>query len=302
MKYVYGHCGWDWCILVRGEPCLDTGRRILEAHPNVMECAFVNNADFLVEDDCPSVEVSVMDRTTDDWIPACGGVTQLLGVSSYATNFLADCVDVANDTRICLFTDVGRVWVNIDYPAVVTDMSAYARFLTNWGIQEALIDFDLNAVDAGEFLVVNQQELSDKFGVSCSHRTDAARKLCSSILEDYGRSKSEDGPFYLMLWDGATYSGGSGGSGDQYTFRLYPRFQWDNHREFQCGSGAVAVTAGLLHTGYIGSQGFITYFWGTSDKPISTVRYQSDGKEFLTFSYCHSHNEIVSYGNLLSVV
>lgn len=312
IDFVMGHCGWDALTLLPDgqivpEDELAAALRILDSPmQGGLEVGFLGKAD-----EPNTVSMRMVSSTQRDWIPMCGGMTQVVG-KALVESFLRDrlAIDVTSpETRVRLITPSGEIPIDIGIDQgrvrrVVTRMRHYVGFLAKLGIEEMTIA-DVPVIRVGEFAVIDIAALQTAFpGLDFTDRRfGPALDAVNGVLAEFGRHTGQAG-VNGMLYDDAAEDGGD--------FRVYPRFVSDDMAaarcpwEFQCGTGSVAVALGLHRRGRIGADtGQVVFEWGNrhvTPDPYgvrrSIIEITTAGGEVTDAAFSHSHVEILAQGAL----
>ena len=314
IPFVKGHCGWDVMTLTLcdhppSDRELDIARTIFRMPINGgLEVGFLGRGESENE-----INLRVAASTQQDWVPMCGGMTQVIGKALVETSFRHHFdVDLTGGTITrTLVTDSGRVPLSIFcndgvVEKTVAGMNDYVDFLYKDGVEPIEID-GVETLRVGNFLVINVESLERRYpGPDFTRRDHGPHlDLVNSILEQYERQRRLSGVF-AMLYDHRPDGPGQ--------LRLFPRFfggdgvaariPW----EFQCGTGGIAVCAALAHRKEIPfteDHGDILFEWGnqrvTPDPygiRTSEVSLRLEDGEVREAAFSHSVVEINAEGRL----
>lgn len=258
ITFVKGHCGWDTVTLLH-EGCVapelerDSALRILDA-PLLggLEVGYLGKTDRRNE-----LRLRVMANTQRDWIPMCGGMTQVIGKALVETSLrkLVDLEPGATQLTVHLVTDSGTIPVEVGIEndravRITTVMDGYAAFLYSRGVEPVVLE-GIEALDLSEYLVFDIETLERVHpGVEFRTRREGEGiEIVHNLLRAYRKHRGLQTGVSAMM-----YERGGEGPGQ---FRVYPRFYSDDEAaarvpfEFQCGTGTVAVGLALAHNGLL---------------------------------------------------
>lgn len=316
IAFVKGHCGWDAVTLlhegsVARELERDSALRILDAPVlGGLEVGYLGKTGRRNE-----LRLRVMSNTQRDWIPMCGGMTQVIGKALVETSLreLVDLEPGASTLTVDLITDSGTIPIEIGIDderavRVTTIMDRYAEFLYSRGITAVVLE-GVEALDVGgEYLVFDIEALERAHpGVEFRTRRDGhGVEIIHRLLKAYRAHRGVENGVSGMM-----YEPGGEGPGQ---FRVYPRFYSDDEAaasvpfEFQCGTGTVAVGLALAHHGLMPSaksEVQLILEWGSqrvTPDPygirISRLDAVLDGKRVTRARFSHSVVEILAEGTL----
>lgn len=315
LAYVKGHCGWDAVTLLR-EGCVapehesDTALRILDAPVlGGLEVGYLGKTGRRNE-----LRLRVMANTQRDWIPMCGGMTQVIGRALVETS-LRDLIDLepgATTAVVNLVTTSGAIPLHIEIEngrvvRTTTIMDRYVEFLYARGVSPVVLE-GIEALDVSEYLVFDIEALSRAHpGVEFRTRQHGpGLEIIHSMLRAYQKHRGVTAGVSAMMFE-------RGGEGPGQ-FRVYSRFYSDDEAaagvpfEFQCGTGTVAVGIALAHWGLIPSVDRnveLLLEWGSqrvTPDPygirLSRLEAVLDGKRMTQARFSHSVVEILAEGTL----
>jgi hypothetical protein len=313
IDFVRGHCGWDVLTLVpEGQIAPDqelaAALKILDAPlQGGLEVGYLGRT----ERD-KMISMRMVSSTHRDWIPMCGGMTQVVGKALVETS-LRDYfgLQVSSDLlEVGLLTPSGEIPLTISVDdgrvtRVVTGMKNYVGQVYRDGVEDMEID-GVPLVRSGEFAVFNVADLEKRFpGFDFTDRRfGPALDQLHEVLAEFGRRTRWPGVSGMMFDDRAD-------SGGQY--RIYPRFLSDDLAaascpwEFQCGTGSVAVAIALHRLGRIpkDARTELVFEWGnrhvTPDPygvRLSHIEVVTGADQVIDASFSHSHIEILAEGKL----
>jgi hypothetical protein len=314
LPFVRGHCGWDIVTLlpegsVAPADELEAALRIASAPiDGGLEVGWMGRGEAANE-----IVLRMVSTTAKDWIPMCGGMTQVIGKALVET-FLRDhfSIDVSRPSLVVeLLTPSGVVPITIEIVdrrcrRVLTTMDNYASHLYRDGIAELELD-GVRALQVGAYVVVRIEELEKAHPRLDFTRRDPGPHLdvVNGVLRAFGRHLGVAG-VNGMLFDARPEGTGQ--------FRVFPRFYSEDLAaarlpwEFQCGTGSIAVAVALVHQGHFAHSGRhsdTTFEWGSYRSTrdpygirTSQLHLEHEEGRVLAASFSHSVVEILSEGLL----
>lgn len=314
LPFVKGHCGWDVVTLlpeghVSLEDELPTAIKILSAPiDGGLEVGWLGAGERADE-----IRLRMVNSTTKNWIPMCGGMTQVIGRALVETFFrdLFD-IDVSRPmvTRT-LITASGAIPIQISIRGgvvaeVTTIMDGYLSYMRQRGI-ERLFLHDIPLLRVGTYAVIDLAVLEKKHPNVDFTRRDSGPHL--DIINVVLRSFRE--VLGVKGVNGMLYDNRPEGTGQ---FRVFPRFYSDDLAaarlpwEFQCGTGSVAVATALAFDGklpFAAGKGLVVFEWGsrrTTPDPYgirtSRIELELSDRSITKATFSHSVVEILAEGSL----
>ena len=273
LDFVKGHCGWDTLTLVPegqipAEEELAGALKILAAPVHGgLEVGFMGRGERPEE-----IRLRMVDSTSRDWIPMCGGMSQVIGKALVET-FFRDrfAVDVrAAHLSYKLVTPSGVIPLEIELcegraVRTTTVMDGFASYLYQHGIEPLTLN-GCETLRVGHMLVFDVAALERAHpGVDFTYRTAGpALDIVNGVLKAYRQHERHEHGVVGMMYDDRPESTGD--------FRIYPRFYSDDlssaslQFEFQCGTGTVAVGLALAYRSqlpFTTAQGSVLFEWGS---------------------------------------
>lgn len=315
LDFVKGHCGWDTLtLLVEGqvppERELASALKILaEPVQGGLEVGFMGRGSRPDE-----VRLRMVDSTSRDWIPMCGGMSQVIGKALVET-FLHDhfAVDIdAPRLHFKLLTPSGTMPIAVEVndrraTRTLTTMDGFVSYLYERGVEPLTLN-GCELLRVGHMLVIDLAALERAHpGLDfTTRRPGEALDIVNGMLEAYvKRADGQHGVVGMMYDDRPEASG---------QFRIYPRFYSKDMAaasspyEFQCGTGTVAVGLALAYRGTLpfkSTSGSILFEWGsqrTTPDPYgvrtSQLNLTLQGARVRQANFSHSVVEILSEGKL----
>jgi diaminopimelate epimerase len=208
------------------------------------------------------VKVRIVDRTEKTYITMCGGLTQVLPRAFRETD-LGERYGIGKTFKeLELETDLGPVKISVRKTrgkvTTYTDMTKFVEECYHYGVSQVQVA-GIDALKVGEFLVVDVQELREKYAAVNFEEMDAeARGVLLSMQKDFDNQ-------HLWPNPNAAYS----------LFEMYPEEPTHGrvvfphnittgHIEPSCGTGTTAVAVALAET-------------KRTTKGLVTLRFDSGG-------------------------
>jgi hypothetical protein len=314
VDFVKGHCGWDIVTLlpegqIPQEDELHAALKIL-ALPieGGLEVGWIGRGIQRGE-----VMLRMVNSTTRDWIPMCGGMTQVIGKAMVET-FLRDRFDVDISQSVAhfkLITPAGEIPLRVDVcgnkaSRVTTVMDAYLSHVMQSGV-ESLVLNGVPGLRVGKYVVLDVLALEQRYpGVDFTQRAPGVSlDIVNGILRIY-RDRMGFRGVNGMLFDERPEGSGH--------FRVFPRFYSDDLAaarmpwEFQCGTGSIAVATALAQEGrlpFSAGVGEVRLEWGSYRSipdpygiRISQLELGCNGRSLAHAAFSHSVVEILAEGKL----
>jgi len=312
--FVKGHCGWDVVTLlpegqIPADQELAAAIKILSAPiSGGLEVGWLGKG---TQPD--QISLRMVSSTLRDWIPMCGGMTQVIGKALVET-FLCDHFGIdrsLSTLTLSLMTESGEIPLHIAMrrgkaARVTTVMDNYLSYLYRSGI-EPLTLCDIPLLRVGKYAVIDVAALERKHPAHDFTRRDEGPHLdiVNAILRAFSERLKVRGV------NGMLYDQRPEGPGQ---FRVFPRFYSPDLAaaripwEFQCGTGSIAVAMALAHIRrlpFAVAKGELLLEWGshrTTPDPygIRTSKLDLELKDarLARAAFCHSVVEILAEGTL----
>lgn len=314
VDFVKGHCGWDALTLVRDEQlpsaeALQCALKIVSSPiDGGLEVGLMSPGERAGQ-----IRLRMVSSTARDWIPMCGGMTQVIGKAlvetSLGRHFGVDTAD--GMLHVTLLTPSGEIPIHIDVRdgrarSVRTTMDAYVEYTYQRGV-EAMIVGDIPILRVGDYAILRLEDLEAPYPDLdfSSRQRGQALDIVNGVLRAFGERRAISGV------NGMMYDARVEGPGQ---YRVFPRFYSPDLAaaripwEFQCGTGCIAVAMAIAHTGklpFSTHSGEIILEWGshrvTADPyGIRTSRVDIDlgNGRVTSASFSHSVVEILAEGKL----
>ncbi len=246
LDFVRGHMGGNLIVLVKGEQIpggseLEAGIKLLK--PNYL---YAHEVGILYRAGGPSeVEAKIAEPTSECFISACGGFTQVLGAALVETG-LGEALGVEKKeplTKVLLHTEGGTVPLEIETrdnkaQRVKTDMKSFLRESYEKGIGK-LKHEDLEVMQAGKFLAINADRFKKAYPWADFIKWDQrTREKIDAIQNQFIAETGED-EYNVVLYDWNPEHG--------MDLRVvYPHCVKVDYFEPSCGTGTVALGLAAL--------------------------------------------------------
>jgi hypothetical protein len=201
------------------------------------------------------LKVKIAEPTSNCFISACGGLTQVLGKALVETGlgprFNIDVREPA--TTVMLETEAGLAEIEIAVSAgkavrIVTGMRSFVRECYGKGVREMEL-LGVRLMQVGKFMVLNADLLKRVHpGADFVHWDGETRHILTEMQQQFIAITGE--PEYNI----ALYDWHPAGGGDLRV--VYPHCMAQNYIEPSCGTGSVAVGLGVLACGELERRGF----------------------------------------------
>lgn len=314
VDFVKGHCGWDVMTLlpdgqIPAEEELSSAVKIISAPiDGGLEAGWMGFGDRPDE-----IRVRMVNSTTKNWIPMCGGMTQVIGKALVET-FLRDHfkVDVSLPRlTMKLITASGEIPIHIDIQngkvnGVTTVMDSYLRYAYRAGVEPMFLH-GIRLLRVGSYAVMCLADLEKEHPRIDFTRRDPGPHL--QIVNDVLRAFAQR--LALSGVNGMLYDNRPEGPGQ---YRVFPRFYSKDLAaaripwEFQCGTGSVAVAMALAHERqlpFVRDEGTVVFEWGsyrTTPDPYgirtSHLELEMNDGHVSRAAFSHSVVEILAEGRL----
>lgn len=314
LPFVKGHCGWDVVTLlpegqVRPEDELPAAVKILGAPiDGGLEVGWLGAGERADE-----IKLRMVNSTTKNWIPMCGGMTQVIGKALVETFFRHHFeIDVSRPSITkTLITPSGSIPIQIcicngAVSRVTTVMDSYLSYVRQRGIERLLLQ-DVPLLRVGTYAVIDLGILEQRHPSVDFTRRDPGPHLdiVNGVLRSFRQVLGVTGV------NGMLYDNRPEGPGQ---FRVFPRFYSDDLAaarlpwEFQCGTGSVVVAMALAFEGRLplgAGTGAVVFEWGshrTTPDPYgirtSRIELELNDREVERAAFSHSVVEILAEGTL----
>lgn len=247
--------------------------------------------------------VTILDRSYEDYLDMCGGLTQVLGHALVETN-LGTYFDIdlhENPIKIALETNLGNIPIKISVEEervarVETGMAPFVQHSYKLGVEKLSLN-GMPATKAGDFLVVEAKELENAFpGV----RLDNLDQKAVNALQSAQKQFDKLGVMSKSNADFAVYDRRS----DTCDGRLiFPHQVSTGHIEPACGTGTVAVGIAMAHNNQVEESTELEFEAGGEPDGIggperTRLQLSIEKGDIVDAYFSHSLVEILASGNL----
>ena len=302
MKFVKGHMGGNLIALLHGEE--------LEFKRELEQCLAVLSGRYLTGHQCGilyppenggDLKVRIVSCSWRDYIPACGGLTQVLGKALQESDIgKAYQIEPAKgDSKLSLLLefDCGKVPITVEVKnsqaqRVMTDLSSFAGECIAEGIEELVID-NVPITRVGSFMIVSADAINARYKTTDFERMDAETLNVFAALQERFQEAIDSPSWIVALYDENCSKGGD--------FRaLFPHSVLEGHIEAACGTGSVALALGLANQRR-GNE--FTFNFETGGEAVlggsemTTVNLDKAGQEGCSALFSHNNVEILISGH-----
>ncbi|MFO7952600.1 MAG: hypothetical protein R6U91_07335 [Bacillota bacterium] len=246
IDFVRGHMGGNLIVLVKGEQIpggreLETGVKLLKPHYLCAhEIGILYPAGRASE-----LTVKIAEPTSECFISACGGFTQVLGAALIETA-LGDDLGVEKKeplTKVLLHTEGGQVPLEIETKGnkslrIKTDMTSFVQESYEKGIGK-LKHENLEVMQAGKFLVINADRFKEAYPWADFEKWDQKTRQKVNDIQDQFIAETGEDEYNVVLYDWHPEYG--------MDLRVvYPHCVKADYFEPSCGTGTVALGLAVL--------------------------------------------------------
>jgi proline racemase len=310
LDFIKGHMGGNTIILLDGRQVPDESD-VLETALKVLDrlhlCA--DQAGFIYPskgENC--LRALIVDITNRDFIPACGGFTQVLGRALVDTDLASRFGITLTEplTKVTLELASGKSSIGIhirkgSFVKVVSDMTSFARMLFEDGVAEVDLD-GIKAFKSGYYLVQGAEELLKNYPEADFEEMNQSAVKAVSEAQAIFHQKKYSSSLHLSLYDTSPRSGSD-------LRAVFPHGITTGNIEPTCGTGSTALALALLVTGEGEKLGLVkdnklTVKLETGGDPviggpdITTVEVRMQGSEVSEAAFSHSFTEITAQGKI----
>lgn len=309
LHYVKGHMGGNLIALLWSEDL--EGEVGLEVLLRAIEVLDVHEAGALYRSRAAHNHlcVRIVGRSSRRFIPACGGLTQVLGRALLESK-LKRYFSVGYEepvTLVRLETDGGPVELRIStrggrVTRVTTDMTSFARECYREGTHPLMLG-RVRAFKVGKFLVVNASDVKRRYPLCRFDKLDSYSASVLQRLQNVYQDRFCAGCFDFALYDLNPEHVGCARA-------VFPHNIATGHIEPSCGTGSIAIGLALLSSGrfahVIEGRGKVILLYleegreppGLGGPDLVRVEMHVRGDEVIKAYFSHSRVEILSEGVL----
>ncbi|MBS3788702.1 hypothetical protein KGY79_10965 [Candidatus Bipolaricaulota bacterium] len=257
-------------------------------------------------DNCRKIRAKIVDVTEEDFLPMCGGLTQVLGHALIQTQ-----IDQTLDYRpedagkTPLVTDSGTVFISTKNPDqefnVWTTLHPVLKSIYKKGIEQINLS-GVRAVKVGDNLAINGSDLKEKYpSIKLEKFDDHTRSVIVDIqnlfLEDIleGRREVCTLPIYDL---------NPARNGDARV--IFPNHLPTEHVEPACGTGSLLTAVAMIEEGFVSdgtdkidikfeSGGSATSIGGPD---ITRIKLSISNGKIKTATFSHNFVRLLAEGEL----
>lgn len=250
------------------------------------------------------IDAKIVDINSDDYLPMCGGLTQVLG-KAYMDNELSHLFepDLAyTESRLKLSTDLGGFSISVDssrkeYP-IITDMGTFINRVYEQGVKRIIVN-GVQGFFVGDFLVLFTDELRRLFKNTKLGPLD--RKTKKALIEFQQAFSGK----YLSNKPNRDFVIIDEGESDSGLQLLFPHNLEQGLLEASCGTGTVAATIAMIFKGSVDGQSQLSLQFECGGRPDSiggpdVIRVTGKVREgrLVEGSLSHNNVEILASGRI----
>ncbi|MGC9372157.1 MAG: hypothetical protein ACP5DY_02435 [Thermovirgaceae bacterium] len=311
LDYLKGHMGGNLILLLDGRQIPEDRRVILDTALEALGPLRLwgHQAGILFPSPKPGhVKALIADITNRDYIPACGGFTQVAGMA-FATTGWAERFGLGTagtGGTVILETESGETRLEIQQTPEGTfrtgsDLVGFAGLLREIGTKPVDLD-GIQAFQSGMYLVLDAEKVRKKHpDADFETMNSKARDALVGLQRTFHRVTGS-GSLHFSLYDDRSSDSG-------HLRALFPHSITTGHVEPACGTGSVALALALLLSGEGKSRGLaggkgIDVILETGGEPVlggpdtTRVTIETDGDDILRAVFSHSLVEITSEGTV----
>jgi hypothetical protein len=250
LKFIKGSMGGNEIILSYGFP--DLVRRAKRIALKALRPPYLggHQLGFLWKAKEQRIRVKIFDKS-NGWIGWCGGLAEVLGKSLVELPELKEYLEINPKEVIHLQTDSGEMLIRITKRGQVwTDLSNFAKECYKKGIEQSKI-LGTKVMKIGEFLVINADEIKDKYPQANFEQMDGSAKNILTKLQAKWQQKYW--PKGKHLWNFSLFDLHPTKGGDVRA--VFPHSIQGGHIEPTCGTGSIAIALTMVANKQISEEG-----------------------------------------------
>ncbi|MBS3826028.1 hypothetical protein KGY58_05740 [Candidatus Bipolaricaulota bacterium] len=303
INFIKGHMGGNEIILVYGSDIqskLSPEEAISVLNPPHIRGDQIGLLSSSEETD---LGVTILDRSYEDYLDMCGGLTQVLGHALVETN-LGSYFDIdlhEGLIKITLKTDLGNIPIKISVKnervaRVETGMAPFVQHSYRLGVEKLSLN-GMSVTKAGDFLVIEAKELENAFpGVkldSLDQKAVNALQSAQKQFDQLGVMSKENADFAVYDKRSETCDGRL----------IFPHQVSTGHIEPACGTGTVAVGIAMVHNNQVEDSSELEFEAGGEPDGIggperTRLNLTIEKGDIVDAYFSHSLVEILASGNL----
>jgi len=310
LDFIKGHMGGNTIIILDGRP-LPGESHVLEAALKVLDRLHMHGdqAAFIYPTEKKNgLRALIVDITNRNFIPACGGFTQVLGRALVDTDlserFGIQITDPETVINLEIRSGASPITIHTEkgtFRRAESDMTAFARLMAEDGVSRVDLE-GIQAFKSGYYLVQEASELKRFYPEADFDGMNPAAVKGISEAQALFHQKKHSSTLHVSLYDM-----NPAGEGDLRA--VFPDGVLTGNIEPTCGTGSTALALALLLTGEgerlgLAEDGRLTVKLETGGGPvmggpdITAVTIETDGSLVLRASFSHSFIEITAQGKV----
>ncbi|HIH96530.1 MAG TPA: hypothetical protein HA348_03480 [Thermoplasmata archaeon] len=304
IDFVKGHMGGNEIILLFGEQVSkDMSKKEIIGktvpilnHPNI----YGDQAAVLYRIKGENtIKPKIVDRSMREYVPMCGGFTQVFGKALMETD-LANHLGIEmneGSTEVILDTDSGRIPLEIVDGRTWTDMSSLLKYYYELGVDPIEVG-GVNATKVGYFLVINTDDIKEKYPFCDFEKMDEKTlETLMTIQRDWDERHTPKGEnwWYFCLYDLHPERGGD-------VRATFPHCIQDRHIEPSCGTGTTAIAVAIAEREELQKSHLLFEQGGSIEiggVDLAETKMEIKNNKVIKLSFSHSFVEILAVGKLI---
>jgi len=306
MEFIKGHMGGNQIILINGDE-INPGEELKTALKALDSKSIGGHQAGIIGKFRDGVlPVKIVRYSWRDFIPACGGLTQVLGVALIEGG-AAERYGITvkqSPLKVTLGFDCGPVPLEIHFDnkgvkKVETDLSSFIGECEKEGIEVVNLD-GFKAYKSGNFFVVDGDAIGKAYPDSNFHiMDDETKKIFNKVQKQFQQKIGDE------TWNAALYDFYSSNQADVRV--LFPHRLSMGHVETACGTGSIALALALVKLAnfrpYVEDSVVTLLFETGGDNilggdEITTVKITEESGKIVKAVFSHSVVEMIAKGEL----
>jgi hypothetical protein len=241
LKFIKGSMGGNEVILSYGFPNL--GKRAKKIALKVLSAPYLGGHQFgfLWKAKGQKIRAKIVDKS-NGWIGWCGGLAEVLGKSLIELLDLREYLGVNPKEAIHLQTDSGEMLIKTtERGRVWSDLSSFVEECYKRGVEQSKI-LDVKVMRIGEFLVINADEIKNKYPqVNFEQMDERTKSLLGKLQGKWQQNYQPKGSYW---WNFSLYDLHPQKRGDVRA--IFPHSIQGGHIEPTCGTGSIAIALAMV--------------------------------------------------------
>jgi len=311
LDFIKGHMGGNTILLFNGRQ-VRRESHVLETALTVLDRKrlYADQAAFLYPSGkANTIRALVVDITNRNFIPACGGFTQVLGKALVDTDLVKwfKVKTAPQEFEVTLELESGPSTVTVHktkggkFRKAESDMTSFARMLAGDGVMPVDLD-GIQSFKSGYYLVQEAPKLKEHYPEADFEEMNTAAVKAISEAQAFFHQKGYSSTLHFSLFDRSPAHKG-------HLRAVFPHGVLTGNIEPTCGTGSTALALALLLTGEgkdlgLVKGGRIKVRLETGGGPalggpdITTVVVEKKGEEVTRAFFSHSLVEITAKGTV----